>query len=109
MGLNPDHINRDGLDNRKRNLRPATHGENAFNKPKMKRRGISASNFKGVSLDGGAWRAQITKGGKTIWLGRFRNEEEAALAYDKAATDHVGEYARLNFPFQRGWRTAPMA
>jgi hypothetical protein len=44
------------------------------------------------------WHAQITKKGKRYQLGFFDKEEEAALAYDAAATELHGDYARLNFP-----------
>jgi hypothetical protein len=48
------------------------------------------------------WRATINYGGKTITLGCFEDEEEAARAYDKAATAHKGEKAQLNFPAAEG-------
>lgn len=59
----------------------------------------TSSKFKGVCFDKkwGKWTAQITNG-KKIHLGRFGTELEAAQAYDKAAKEHFGEFAVLNFP-----------
>lgn len=89
-----DHVNGDGLDNRRENLRTATPTENNRN-----RRPIGASRFKGVSpRKSGTFRAAIKVAGKTLWLGVFSTEEEAARAYDAAAVEHFGEFAWLNFP-----------
>lgn len=88
-----DHENHNGLDNRRRNLRPATKAQNGANQQKQ---AGSSSQYKGVSWSkrSGRWRAYIT--GKHI--GYFRTEELAAKAYDRAATKKFGEYALLNFP-----------
>jgi hypothetical protein len=95
-----DHINGDGLDNRRSNLRPADHSKNGANRAKGKP--PSSSQFKGVyySRDPRArkqWTAAIRVRGKRIHLGSFPNEREAALAYDVAAVRHFGGYARENF------------
>jgi hypothetical protein len=97
-GLLVDHRNCDGLDNRRANLRLATHSQNQCNK--RKRRSKTSSRFIGVSFDKwtGRWYASIKTNGKTIWLGRFDSEIEAAKAYDRAAIKYHGEFARLNFP-----------
>jgi hypothetical protein len=100
-GLLVDHRNFNGLDNRQSNLRIATHGENIQNR--RKRRGAT-SRFIGVSIDNriGKWRARIMYKGKTVWLGNFYNDIEAAKAYDAAAKKYYGEFARLNFPEESG-------
>lgn len=91
-----DHINGDGLDNRRANLRVCTRGENLRNR-KVHR--TSASGFKGVRRQNGRrWQATITAHGRTHFLGMFDTAEEAARAYDAAARQMHGEFARLNFP-----------
>ncbi len=91
-----DHIDRNGLNNQRSNLRSATTSQNQGNT--AKRAGCS-SRFKGVCLVGGMWRAQISGlSKKTKYLGTFEDEEDAARAYDKAAREHFGEFAWLNFP-----------
>lgn len=93
-----DHINGNGLDNRRTNLRPATRAQNSAN-AHMGRN--NTSGYKGVSLHkaSGLWRAYIGGGGRTrVELGLFTTPEEAALAYDEAAVARWGEYARPNFP-----------
>ena len=89
-----DHINGNGLDNRRENLRLVTHQQNSFN---QKHHGGS-SKFKGVSIDriSGSWRAYITVDGKRKHLGRHGTEIDAAKAYDMAAKEFFGEYAKLN-------------
>jgi AP2 domain len=91
-----DHINHDTLDNRRANLRAATHVQNMRNqRPWVK----ASSRFKGVTWDRShsKWRARIWVGDKCHHLGRFTSEEEAARAYDEAARELFGEYAYLNF------------
>ena len=95
-GIQVDHINGDGLDNRRCNLRLATRSQNGSNR---RSKLGSSSSYLGVSLRrNGTWRAQIAKHGKTVWLGAFKLEEDAARAYDEAAKAMHGEFARLNFP-----------
>lgn len=95
-----DHANGDKLDNRKSNLREVTHSENFQNQ--MKRQTYAGkpttSIYKGVSLarKTGKWTAQIGVYGKPIVLGRFKNEVDAAHAYNKAALKYFGEFARIN-------------
>jgi hypothetical protein len=92
-----DHINRNGLDNRRSNLRPATTSQNNANQG---RRRDNTSGFKGVSWHASRkrWNARIGFQGKTISLGHYLTREEAARAYDQAAIEMYGEYAVLNFP-----------
>jgi hypothetical protein len=93
-----DHINHDGLDNRRSNLRPATRDQNNHNE---RPRSGSVSPFKGVTWDGryrGRWQARIAIDGRRHSLGCFGTEAEAARAYDLAARCAWGEYAWLNFP-----------
>lgn len=89
-----DHINGNGLDNRRSNLRFCTHMENMRNRKKSKN---GTSQYKGVYLEHGKWRARIMAGFRKS-LGLFTNEKEAAMAYDIAAKSLHGHFARLNFP-----------
>jgi hypothetical protein len=96
--LNPDHLNHDGLDNRRSNLRPATFRQNVFNA--RKRRSASTSRYKGVSWYGprGKWIAVSYLYGIRKRIGYFDNEEDAARAYDKYVTSvALGEKVYLNF------------
>ena len=96
-----DHINGNGLDNTRANLRPATRAQNSAN---AALRRDSTSGFKGVHRNGPRglpWRAQIVKAGKKHHLGLFESAEIAARAYDVAARELFGEYARLNFPMEQ--------
>ncbi len=92
-----DHRNSNGLDNRRENLRIATHGQNVCNKIKTRRK--TSSKFIGVSFDkrSGLWVAYVGHLRKKIFLGYFKNEIDAAHAYDAAAPKYHGEFARLNF------------
>lgn len=96
MGFPPgliDHINGDVFDNRRENLRLANKSGNRANaKPNGDRR------FKGVTRNRHRWEACLFRDGKRRYLGLFPTEEAAALAYDAAAKEHFGEFARLNFP-----------
>lgn len=90
-----DHINGDGLDNRKANLRPATRRQNICNTPGRAR---STSPYKGVSWvkRAGKWRARIRVDGKYQQLGLFTDPWAAAETYNAAAFEAWGEYAWLN-------------
>ena len=94
-----DHRNGNDLDNRRENLRDATHAQNLMNR----RSGHGLSRFIGVSMDRrrGIWRANIRVGGKQKCLGRFDTETDAALARDEASRRYFGEFASLNFPHQK--------
>jgi hypothetical protein len=97
-GMVIDHINHNGLDNRKANLRIATHAQNSRNTKKQRPK--TASQYKGVPWNSTLkkWRAQITLNGKRISLGCFEDEIQAAKAYDNAARKYHGAFAALNFP-----------
>lgn len=88
-----DHINGNGLDNRRCNLRKTNHSRNAMNMKIHK-----GKNYKGVSLDNGYWRTTIWKNNKPVFRISMPNERWAAMAYDLNAAALFGEYARLNFP-----------
>src|SRR5690606_36282447 len=89
-----DHINRNTLDNQRENLRVVGRKENALNSS-FKPNGTSS--YRGVRFSKGAWQAEIMVNRKYIYLGRFRDEIDAARAYDKAAVEHFKGDARLNF------------
>lgn len=97
-----DHINGNGLDNRRSNLRISSNRENRCNSKKYKlvRGRPPTSIYKGVYLDKTrkCWVAKIKVNQKNLHLGRFKNETEAAKVYDTAAKIAFGEFARLNFP-----------
>jgi hypothetical protein len=95
-GLVVDHIDNDGLNNRRSNLRICTIKQNSRNS----RSPGGASRYKGVSRDKRhkKWRVKIICNGKRISVGYFANEIKAALAYDEHAKELFGEYAYLNFP-----------
>lgn len=97
-GTDVDHRNGNGLDCRKTNLRICSHSQNQCNYRKT--RSITSSIFKGVTWDKsrGLWAASIKKDRICSYLGRFTDEEDAARAYDRAAQELFGEFARLNFP-----------
>ena len=94
-GENIDHIDRDGFNNKKSNLRPATVSQNQANSKISK---INTSGYKGVwwRKNRNRWIAEIRIGGRKKHLGGFRTKEDAAKAYNKAAFLLFGPYANLN-------------
>lgn len=94
-----DHWDRNGLNNRRTNLRLATRGQNNAN---TRLRSDSTSGFKGVAWHKRSryWYARIRVGGQTRFLGCFPTPEDAARAYDQAALEAYGSFARLNFPLE---------
>jgi AP2 domain len=101
MGLNNNplkvvgHKEGDGTDNRKSNLRVATKHQNSMN---LTRSIANKTGFKGVMARGKKFVATIGKDGRSIYLGVFGTAEEAGVAYDNAARQLFGKFAKLNFP-----------
>lgn len=96
LGKQVDHKDHNGLDNRKTNIRTCSRTENIrYQRPQRRNK---SSKFKGVYwlTKRKLWRAHIKYQGKTVYLGRFHNEIEAAKAYDKATKQYFGEFACLN-------------
>jgi len=105
--LQIDHIDHNGLNNQKGNLRVCTNAENQRNRKPNKN---GTSKYKGVCFyvskvkgkngkiyEWSRWLSDITINRKSIRIGYFNTEESAAKAYDKAAKKHFGEFANLNF------------
>ncbi len=92
-----DHKNTNSLDNRRSNLRFATHFQNSCNSRRDKSK--TYSRYRGVSFSKRKqkWFAEIRNHGRKIWLGYFTDETKATRAYDAAAKKYHGEFARLNF------------
>lgn len=101
LGIDVDHRDGDGLNNRRSNLRECSVRNNRRNVCHVK--AGKTSRWKGVYLSparGGGeqrWRAAIKLQNGKLSLGSFANEYEAARAYDRAALEHFGEFAALNF------------
>lgn len=90
-----DHRDGDGLNNLRSNLREATQSQNLMN---TRLRKDSQTGYKGVSWDKERrlYQARIFVAGKRVFLGRFGDATCAAQAYDVAATQHFGEWAKTN-------------
>lgn len=95
-GMDIDHANGNGLDNRRSNLRFATRSQNSANSNKKG----STSRFRGVCWDKrrGNWHVAMRCNYRSVNIGNFASEEAAARAYDAKALELFGEFARLNFP-----------
>lgn len=87
-----------GLDNRRPNLRLASYSQNIGN---SRIRSDNTSGFKGVSKHRDKWVAYLNKGEKRICLGLYEAPELAAVAYDQAAIDYWGVFAKTNFDLAR--------
>lgn len=105
-GMVIDHINHDGMDNRSANLRTATYSQNVCHRKKHS--DSKFSKYKGVyrKKKNHKWEVRISFEKKQIHIGCFRNEIDAAKAYDEAAMKYHGQFACLNFPDcpVRPWR-----
>ena len=93
-----DHIDHDGLNNQRYNLRDATSVQNSREPDPAA--SATPLSYKGVGWDRKKrkWRVRIFRDGRAICLGYFADEGAAARAYDAAALEHFGHYAYLNFP-----------
>ncbi|MDQ6906714.1 MAG: AP2 domain-containing protein [Chloroflexota bacterium] len=96
-GMPVEHLNDDGLDNRKANLQRSTRAERYAKRGKLS---TNTSGYCGVTFYArtGKWRAQIRCDGTTLHLGYFTTAEEAAVAYDRKARAVFGAFAYQNFP-----------
>ena len=95
-GKKVDHINHNGLDNRKCNIRVCTQLQNTYNRRPNKN---CSSKFKGVSWHKGCnkWQSRIRIKGTIKHLGTFVKEIDAAIEYDSAAIKYFGEFSHINF------------
>lgn len=89
-----DHIDGNGLNDSRSNLRPASRGENSRNRKHFSKR----TPYKGVSwkADVGKWCARINAQGRVIHLGYFGDAAEAARAYNRASLKMHGKFSRIN-------------
>ena len=92
-----DHIDHDPLNNTRRNLRKCTYNQNCSSRGMMKN---NTSGYRGVTWNKARkrWKVYIGVNRKSIYVGDFKNKQEAALAYDQAAMKYHGQFAGLNFP-----------
>jgi hypothetical protein len=95
-GVDVDHKDLDGLNNTRVNLRVCARSQNQWNQGKQRRKCVSM--FKGVDwhAKSSRWRARNKVHGRRIYLGKFKTEIEAAAAYNRAAEELHGEFARPN-------------
>ncbi len=91
-----DHIDGDGLNNTRENLRIISHSENIRKMTKI--RNLNSSGYKGVywATRYGKWEVGIMKNYRKMYLGRFDSKHDAARAYNKAAVQLFGDFASLN-------------
>jgi hypothetical protein len=96
-GMLVDHADHNGLNNRKSNLRLCTNAQNSYN---QQANANGTSRYKGVSWHkcSRKWSARVRCDGKFYNLGDYKDEIEAAKAYDRKARELFGEFACLNFP-----------
>jgi hypothetical protein len=86
-----DHIDNDGVNNQRTNLRECTQGQNLCNRqPWLKK------TYKGVWKNNGRWTSEVMLGGERKYLGCFDTQEQALVAHDRAAKDFHGEFAKTN-------------
>ena len=92
-GILTDHKDRNGLNNQKHNIRLCTYSQNGAN-----RKSWGVSKYLGVCWDkqNNKWVVRIETDNKSTYLGHFKIEKDAAMAYNEAAKKQHGEFARLN-------------
>lgn len=93
QGMVVDHIDGNGLNNQRSNLRNCSNTENLRNQRINKN---NTSGAKGVSRNRNKWMASIRINGKQKNLGRYTDKKDAVIAYNEAAKKHYGEFALLN-------------
>lgn len=93
-GVLVDHRTPNTLDNRRENLRLATPAQNNYSRAIY----ANALGFRGVAAKSQKFAARIRHDGRLIYLGTFETPEAAGRAYDAAARELFGEFAKLNFP-----------
>ncbi|MCK9599485.1 MAG: HNH endonuclease [Sphaerochaeta sp.] len=93
IDMHTDHVDGNGLNNQRANLRICTPSQNQANR---RNQTGGSSVFKGVTWEKGKWRARIYPDGEKVSLGGFREEQQAAKAYNDAALLFYGGFARLN-------------
>ncbi len=94
-GMQVDHIDNDGLNNQRSNLRICTNAENCMNRSAGSTNKF-LSKYKGVQVIRNSIVAYIYPNGGSEYLGSFKTHEDAARAYNEAAKRHYGKFARLN-------------
>lgn len=88
-----DHIDGNGLNNRRSNIRICNSSQNMCNSRSFR----GTSKYKGVSLHrDGKWMAKLRFNGDVFYLGLFKDEKKAALAYNREAIKRFGEFAKVN-------------
>lgn len=94
-----DHINGDRLDNRRANLRLCNNSQNGFNRdmPAHNKTGYKGVSLNSVTCTRRPFQAAIVVNRRKIYLGSYATAQEAARAYDDAARQFAGQFARGNF------------
>ena len=94
-GFCTDHINHNGFDNRKVNLRTCTTSQNGMNRKVSKN---NTTGYKGVTFNkhSKSYKAYIKKDNKEYLIGYYKTADQAAIAYNIAAVKYFGEFARPN-------------
>lgn len=98
LGAEVDHINGNGLDNRRANLRVCTRAQNAASR---RSRG-NYEGLRGVCASGSRWQVCMVINGENHTFGSFEDQQTAGRVADAIAKAQWGEFARLNFPERSG-------